>query len=445
MCYYRYSTAKQHSIEEQRRECRRYAQEQGWAVVYESQDAGISAWKHGREGRAGLDSLLVEAERGHLRNGVVLVYDLDRMSRDFAVGYSDILALNRLDVAIADTKHGLYSQTSLEGILLTVLTLHRAQQESEVKSRRVSAAFAKRREAGLWVGKPPFGYRRIAVDGGTNLEIIEDEAEGIREAYTMLVAGHTQAEVGRMLKAKHPKHKWWATSVTRLLSNPTYAGYQPTGQRLVKGKHPPIITEGLFFQAQPLVKQKGGSRTAHSKRPLTGLVLCPHCGEKMITSAVSAPNGGRYIRCRKAILKLGCPCRNIQEATVNAVVMEYLRALEAATREDTAVSKLDRAEGMAEELAALTARQERLIEAAQYAGDIRAIAAKIRDIEGQIAQLTADIERAKTKEVDDMSAIVAADEPPANIRQVIDEIRPSLDWKTWTIKSRFGNAEVTTD
>jgi len=33
-------------------------------------------------------------------------------------------------------------------------------------------------------------------------------------------------------------------------------------------------------------------------------------------------------------------------------------------------------------------------------------------------------------------------ELPPNVRELIDEITPSPDYKTWTIKGRFGEAQV---
>jgi site-specific DNA recombinase len=441
--YYRYSDSSQGggTIEDQRGACHACAKREGWRIAEEFEDRARSAWKHGREGRRGLDEMLKKVEQGHLRNGVVLVYDLDRLSRDFGVGYADILALHRAGVDIADTKHGIYRQDTLEGVLITVLSLHRAQQESDVKSRRVSAALQRRKREGKWVGMPPYGYRRKQVEGGVMLEVNEAQAAVVREAFSMLLNGHTQADIIRYCRRADPPRNHQQSSVTRILANRTYAGYLPGDGPLTDGNHPAIIDKATYHAAARALEKPPTKQTKASKTKLLGIVRCPICGDYMIRAGGNR-SAGPYMTCRRRKYHARCPCKFVSARTVEEMALMYLREsvnYRATETPEPAATP----EYLEAKIAALAARQARLIDAIGAGQQPKPLVEEISRLEQQVVELTAEKERAAAGVADDYWEYAAnLTELPPNTGELIESITPSADYKTWTIKGRFGIAEV---
>ena len=441
--YYRYSSAGQSggTIEDQRHACQRYAKAQGWRVKQEFEDRARSAWKHGREGRRGLDDMLLEIERGHLDGGVVLVYDLDRLSRDFGVGYADILSLAKAGVDIADTKHGVYRQDTLEGILVTVLSLHRAQQESDVKSRRVSNALQRRKREGKWVGKPPYGYKRKRVDDGVVLEIDEAKAEIVREAHKMLLTGETQAEIIRYCRRADPRRKHGQGTVVRILGNRTYAGYLPGNGPLTDGSHPAIIDKSTYHAAVKALTKPPVLKSRAKKTPLLGIVKCPVCGEYMIKTG-GASSRNEYMVCRRRKYYGDCPCRYTRYDTVCEMALMYIREAHAYGPQEEPEPKAD-PEYLEAKISALATRQARLIDAIGSGQQPGPLVEEISRLEREIVELTEEKEQALNDDDSEYwEHFQNLTELPPNVRELIDDITPSPDYKVWTIKGRFGEAQV---
>ncbi|GAA3803607.1 hypothetical protein GCM10022600_27320 [Qipengyuania pelagi] len=83
--YIRWSSAEQgkgSSLQRQRDDCRRHAAENGWAVIDELVDDGISAFKGEHASTGSLGHFVRDVEAGRYPDGVILLCEkLDRLSR----------------------------------------------------------------------------------------------------------------------------------------------------------------------------------------------------------------------------------------------------------------------------------------------------------------------------------------------------------------------------
>jgi DNA invertase Pin-like site-specific DNA recombinase len=206
--YVRVSTKKEAqsaSIPQQLEACRRFAAGAGLRVVHEERDDGVSGRK-GRDEREGWDRLLRWIEDGGLpHGGLVVVWDLDRWSRDWADGLIEALQLHRRGIGIADTKDGELDLASLTGQVMLSLKAAGAAEYVAKLSRAVRRGLEARVSRGFWMWPAPYGYQSRQGDGGRELVAHPDQAPVVLQVYQWADAGVTPIEMARRLNhASHP-------------------------------------------------------------------------------------------------------------------------------------------------------------------------------------------------------------------------------------------------
>ena len=165
---------------------------------------------------------------------------------------------------------------------------------------------------GCYIGNhPPYGYKKVKKDKDHTLEILEDQADAVRLAYSMYVNDDaTPYQIACRLNELGFKparaDKWKKDSVRVMLRNPHYAGYVAFNQkketpvlengRIVKkrlaqpgeeviiaeGKHTAIIDRETWETAQALVARNPRTDSKKElKNPLATLLFCKKCGHAM--------------------------------------------------------------------------------------------------------------------------------------------------------------------
>jgi site-specific DNA recombinase len=339
--YARFSTDRQNpkSCADQIREARAYADRQGWNVLAEFSDDGISGTL-GRDARPGWDAVLRLVEGGALSGGVVLAWDLDRMSRDWGDWLETLGKLFKARVDLADTKDGRIDQATMQGKVSAFLKTLGASDFIEKLRRNVVRGLEAKREAGYWTSPAPFGYASDRTPDGTILVPDPFEADIVRRIFRELAAGRTPAAVARDLHrdgigTKERKQKdgtlrrgtWNPSTVRELAKARTFLGMipiypkGPDGRRLgrsqvpvdqvqhVQGRHEPLVDQGLFDQVQ--ARLASTPRGPNSKRvyPLAGLVVCGECGGTCLVTGGAWPY--RNYRCRPYDVPQRCASKRI--------------------------------------------------------------------------------------------------------------------------------------
>jgi len=277
--YLRASSAKQDkSVDQQRAECTDYAAKNGIRIVKEFVDDGISAYKFGKDGRKGFSDLIGACSS----NGVdyVLLWNIDRFSRQYKEGMVELLQLEITGVNIIDTLDGVYQSDDLGGAIKQVLGLFGAEQYSKKLSANVKRGLKQTVEKGYLLSTPPLGLKRQREDGGTIWVVNPDETECVELIFDLFDQGWNYTEIARHLNEngyKPRRAKYFsAFSVKYILRNETYGGYQKGKKAKIETFIPKDKWKRCFDRSNVKPYQNQSPRR---KKPLTGHVYCSECGD----------------------------------------------------------------------------------------------------------------------------------------------------------------------
>ncbi len=310
--YSRYSTDHQtfKSIEDQQTLCRAYAERQGWVEVAAYHDAARSGAT--MVGRAGLFDMLAAADRGEF--AVILVEDLDRLSRSASGTHGMLEEMEALDIVVCTVSNGVVDDIevafkaaqnarALKGQAEKV----RRGQEGTVKDGRIS-------------GQVAYGYRQVLTLNGKNgqREVDPVQAAVVHRIMTAYVSGDTALDIAKTLNAEGvpgPRGKAWkpgaingnADTGVGILRNKLYIGKNVWGRTVTKHNrhkgtskakitpvaartvvdvpHMRIVEDELFEAVQARLEQRRSTPSTFrdQRRPtymLSGLCWCSVCGKK---------------------------------------------------------------------------------------------------------------------------------------------------------------------
>jgi DNA invertase Pin-like site-specific DNA recombinase len=238
--------------------------------------------------------------------------------------------------------------TPLHKALMAVLA---ARSHAEVVRARHRVTHAMRRQTidqGRYLGgRPPYGYRLVDAGPhpnsalarrGVRLHRLAPDPATARHVawiFAQRLAGRSTAHIARRLDERaipgpsgadpgrnpHRTHHGWSLrTVTEILRNPRYTGYQvwnrsscdrtdrsPTGRRpstrnpqhewaiSTRIAHQPLVSEQNFLAAQAIQAQKPNSAGKQHAYQLTGRLQCGLCGRRMDAHRVHNRPG---YRCR---------------------------------------------------------------------------------------------------------------------------------------------------
>ncbi|MDN4479902.1 recombinase family protein [Demequina muriae] len=341
------------SPEMQKRETRRFVEEKGWDFVEHFEDLGRSGWDK-EAPRPGLDAALAAIE--DRTADTLVVYRLDRLTRQGLMEAASLLkritdAGGRL---VSATESDIDVSSSMGAMQFAMLSAF-AKQESENISTRTRKTKAELRLAGSHMsGQPPYGMRAVRAANGRlvvrMLEPYEAEAKHVRDAFSAVRDGRSIAEVAREMNArglrtrptsKRPDGAEWTTSaLSRLLRNPTIAGYMPetrsqpagSGRASRDGATPrdergriaiardadnnlfqpwaPIVDPGQWHELQDALDKRPRLR-GKTKTPSllggNGLLRCAECGGPMFADRARTRAAYRCSWHRTGRTRLECP------------------------------------------------------------------------------------------------------------------------------------------
>lgn len=209
-----------YSLDEQVRQCWQRCEKLGWTVSHVYRDEAVSGKDTDREM---FQKLLSAAEEGCF--DVVLVWKLDRFSRS-------LMHAVELEQRLRDWEIGLHSVT--EQIDTTTPTGRFNFRSISSASELERDLIKQRSQMGLralalehkWPNdNPPIGYSKS--DDG-RLEIVEEEAELVREIFERYVDLQSMPELAEELTAQNclenQKSKWTPYAVGEILKNQLYIG-----------------------------------------------------------------------------------------------------------------------------------------------------------------------------------------------------------------------------
>lgn len=296
--YARYSNDKQteQSIEGQLRVCNEYAERNGLAIVDTYIDRATTGTN---DNRPAFQKMLADSDKPVIWD-IVLVYAIDRFGRNAIE-----IAMNKqrlkkngktLISATQRTSDNIDGTKNLDGILLENVYIGLAEYFSAELAQKVSRGLRENREKGLYTGGTlTYGYKvkdkRVYVD--------EDQANIVREIFTMYANGHmaneiidTLTERGIMNNTGKP---FLPNAIYKILHNKKFIGIYEVNGEVYTNIFPPIVPQDIFEQVQQrIAHNKLGQKSKEVNFLLKGKIVCGYCGKHINGESGTSCTGERY-------------------------------------------------------------------------------------------------------------------------------------------------------
>lgn len=390
--YARFSSQSQNeqSIEAQIRICSEFAENKGIKIVNTYSDKAKSGTN---DHRPAFQKMVSDAQTGAFKYIIVYMFDRFARNRRDSVMYKEMLkekfgikVISALE-PIADDEGGEFYEMFLEW---------NAEKYSKRLSKRIKDGIDTSIANGMFCGgKVPFGYRLEIEQTPGNAKpvkkvvVYDEEAEIIRFIFEQYADGKTKKQIADMLNEKGCRFNgkfFKGRSFDNWMTNEKYTGEFKFGGRDCKNIYPTIVDKALFLKVQEKLAENkfvlGGQKTAKVPYLLSGKLFCGHCGSEMLADKGTGKSGKKhsYYTCKKK-RKNECNKRRENkdnlEGYVTSCVVNFLSDKKNA---QTAVD------------AVFTYYEKRTEE-----NGIKAISAKIANIQAEAEKLTDAFINAKTK------------------------------------------------
>ena len=247
------------SLDAQREASEAYIKSQaheGWRLKRDRYDDG--GFSGGSMDRLALQKLLADVEARRI--DVIVVYNVDRLTRSLADFAKLVEMFDRHDVSFVSVTQSFNTTTSMGRLTLNVL-LSFAQFEREVTGERIRNKISASKKKGMWMGGVvPLGYR-VEERG---LHIVDDHAAIVRSLFRRYLEAGSVVRLKQRLDAEGVRIPiridaagrstggglFSRGHVHRLLSNPIYVGRIAHKGQVHDGQHPPIVPQELWEQVQ---------------------------------------------------------------------------------------------------------------------------------------------------------------------------------------------------
>ncbi len=370
------------------------------------QDLGLSAYNGTHAMRGAFSDFMEAVEHGFIAHGtVLLVESLDRLSRE-KIGEATERLKNILKagidvVTLSDNTH--YNGDSLNdpyALIKAILIAQRANEESEIKSKRMRSAWKKKREEAEISGKilTRSCPRWLSVsENGESFEINDKHAKTINQIFKLRLKGHSLNAITKILNDKKvitltdSVGAWNPTTIEKLLGNKALIGiYSPSYQTMSKGVKeisnyfPVVVSENLFHKVQE-VRLTPFGRDKNYDNPyliniFRSLLRCKVCGFSIIMTGVDPKGMGYYVCPMRRVHRCVTPPirRDIADYNFIGILLKNLDALQLNPNTPNAVKQLE------SQIIETEIKINRLIAALQIAPDVTELAQKVRELSKEL-------------------------------------------------------------
>lgn len=314
---------KSHQI----RECKAFAEENGYEIIGTYVDRALSARTDHRP-----DFLRMIADSDRHIFQFVIVYALDRFSRS---RYDSAIYKNRLKkngVRVLSAKENIRDDPT--GVILESLLEGYAEYYSLELAQKVRRGMVDNLLEKKWVGTAiPFGYRK-----GEDARLHVDEAKrnAVIDIFQMYAGCSRIVDIIRYLNDRHfttsQGKRFSRNSLNHILDNPIYTGTFHWGGESYKDYAPQIISDELFARVQKIRKgrKRSVARGLSPDYELTGKIFCGRCGRPMVGVSGTSKSGSLYYyyKCSgRTHGKKDCDARAIRRDIIENAVYEATVAM----------------------------------------------------------------------------------------------------------------------
>ena len=338
-------------------------------------------------------------------------------------------------VTLADNHVYTAEKTELVDLVTSLVIMSRAHEESQMKSRRVGAAWANKRanaKTKPLTAQCP-AWLELSADR-TAYEVHEDRAKIIRRIFREAANGVGSYSITRRLNedsiTPFARSRGWQMSyVSKILNNRSVIGeYQP--HKMVAGKRvpdgpaitnyfPAVVEQELFYRAQQGRRERlargAGRKGKFISNLFSGLATCAYCRAPMhFENKGYPPKGACYLVCDAARRGLGCETKRWRYDHFETSFLAFVREVdlaqivhseEVAARRSALEASIEALQG---ELATIGQQMDRTYELFAIAGEAKEfVAEKLKALESRRAAIDEEL-RLKQAERTAITAEVSA-------------------------------------
>jgi len=332
--YIRVSTDQQakdgDSLDEQETTLKKYANDQGYAIVDIYRDEGVSGRKESREG---LDRLMSDVKAG--MGDIILFTFLSRFGRDLRHYLNMQEVLEKCKVVWRAVHEPVYNTDTPAGRAMIAQMMTFMQLESEMTGERIKVVVEHKIAKGEVVsGRQPFGLKIVDKEGGGK-KLVHDENNAIVQ--TLFKEFDKLRNIQQSINTVQREHNIIITKkrAASMLRNKKYIGEHRGNLNYC----PPTVTHELFYRVQKKLPRAIKSNT-NRVYLFSGLLRCGECGKSFggsachIKSKRADGTEAKYIyKTYKCLLRNNCHkslCDNknvVSEHTLEKYLLENVERL----------------------------------------------------------------------------------------------------------------------
>lgn len=300
-----------------------------WEFVGIYSDQGISGYK---ENRPGFQKMIEDARAGNI--DLIVVKSISRFARNTETVLKFTRELKSIGVGIFFELQNINTLSGAGELMLTILAAF-AQAESEGASANAKMTYKRKFESGIPAHglESTFGYKANAQG---DIVVDEEKAAVVRQMFDLAEQGIWPSKIKQYLNKNGVPGcaggDWDDTAVFRVLHNVSYKGdlilqktYRDSRRKQRKNEgqvdqwyiaenHQPIVPPKQWDKVQKILRKRSEHlqkpappkpdkpRSSRNTYPLSNLIYCPICGEKLIHKWGKGKN--EYWAC-KTNLKVG--------------------------------------------------------------------------------------------------------------------------------------------
>jgi DNA invertase Pin-like site-specific DNA recombinase len=428
--YIRFSTPDQikgDSLRRQTEASHRYAAENNLTLdeTLNIRDLGVSAFHGMNYERGALGQFIVAIDNGRVApDSYLLVESLDRLSR---LPVPDALAIFQAIISrgitiVTMTDFAVYSTDRLKNdwtpLLIALVSMSRAHEESAVKSRRIKAAWDAKKERvktnkEVMSGRCPWWLRPSA--DNSKYEINEEKADVVRLMFQLAKDGMGNTVIAKYLNAQKiptAQHaKFWQNSTVNFnLQNIATIGVlqldqdnngKTTTNTFVEDYYPSVIDNALFYEVKAIRKTRTRTSTAQSASAgrkgqcynmFQGTAKCGYCGGPVHLRRKPGINTG-FLYCAKSLHGGGCIGVSYNIRHLESEFLSFTSELDIGLvlGDTSAADDLSRKKGELSacngQLIELEFKLNNLLVAMENGSDILVLLDRVRELEGRVNDL----------------------------------------------------------
>lgn len=318
------------SIENQKKQCKEFAERNGYYVEKMFVDEGKSAKNLDRPE---IQDLITYCSKKSNKINAVIIWRLDRISRNNE-DYHGVLRplFERKGITLLSATEA--NVNTIEGDLMRNIGMSFAEYERKVIGARTKAGLRQKAEQGGYPHHAPFGYKNITnPDGSKTIIMDERKIMYVRRAFELYDSGmYSLKSLTKKLNEDgirtNSGRRVAQTTVEHILKNLFYTGsFVHAGKIYENGIHKPIISKELFYRVQERLRDPNKSKKHNLEFAYTGMMTCGYCGCQITAENKKDKKGNYkyvYYHCTGA---KGGECKRdyINEDRVNEAFAEIIK------------------------------------------------------------------------------------------------------------------------